>query len=41
MANVYEMITERILAQMQKGIIPWNRPWAAKRAQAAVEFILG
>lgn len=32
MANVYEMITERILAQMQKGIIPWNRPWAGPKA---------
>lgn len=31
MANVYEMITERILAQMQKGIIPWNRPWAGPK----------
>ena len=25
------MITERILAQMQKGIIPWNRPWAGPK----------
>lgn len=25
--NVYELVTERIVEQMQKGIIPWNRPW--------------
>lgn len=27
MANVYQMVTERIVAQLQKGIIPWRRPW--------------
>lgn len=25
--NVYELVTERIIEQMQKGIIPWRRPW--------------
>lgn len=25
--NVYEIVTERILEQMQKGIVPWQRPW--------------
>lgn len=31
MANgnvVYEMATERILAELEKGVIPWRRPWS-------------
>lgn len=27
MINVYQMVTDRIVEQMQKGIIPWQRPW--------------
>lgn len=25
--NIYQMVTDRIIAEMQKGIIPWQRPW--------------
>lgn len=25
--NVYEMVTERIIAELEKGIIPWQKPW--------------
>lgn len=25
--NVYEMVTERILEQLEQGIIPWHKPW--------------
>lgn len=27
MANVYQMVTDRIIEEMQKGIIPWHQPW--------------
>lgn len=27
MANVYQMVTDRIVEEMKKGIIPWHRPW--------------
>ena len=27
MENVYQMVTDRIVAQMQEGIIPWQKPW--------------
>lgn len=27
MADVYEIITNRILEQLEKGIIPWHKPW--------------
>ena len=26
--NVYEMVTERIIDQLEKGYIPWLKPWA-------------
>ena len=26
-ANVYQMVTDRIIDQLQKGIIPWQKPW--------------
>lgn len=33
MANkVYEYVTERILAELDKGIIPWRRPWKSVTA---------
>ena len=25
--SLYEQITEKLLAQMEKGVIPWKRPW--------------
>lgn len=25
--NVFQIVTDRIVAQMQQGIIPWHRPW--------------
>ena len=25
--NVYQMVTDRVIEQMKKGIIPWHRPW--------------
>ena len=26
--NVYDLVTERIIEQMNKGIIPWHKPWS-------------
>lgn len=25
--SVYDMVTERIIEQLENGVIPWNRPW--------------
>jgi len=25
--NVYEIVTERILGELEKGIVPWRKPW--------------
>ena len=27
--NIYEQVTDRIIMQMEKGVIPWRKPWAA------------
>ena len=27
MANVYQMVTDRITAQLEQGNIPWRKPW--------------
>lgn len=29
--NVYEIVTDRIIAELEKGIIPWERPWTGVR----------
>ena len=33
-ANVYDMVTTRIIAELEKGIIPWQKPWTGIRAGA-------
>lgn len=27
MANIYEMVTDRIIAQLESGVAPWRKPW--------------
>lgn len=29
--NIYQMISDRIIAQLEQGIIPWNKPWTGTR----------
>ena len=33
--DVYQIVTDRIIEQMQKGIIPWQKPWRAAKASGA------
>lgn len=33
-ANVYDMVTTRIIAELEKGIIPWEKPWTGVRSGA-------
>ena len=28
--NVYQIITERIIKQLEQGAAPWRKPWSAK-----------
>lgn len=32
--SVYEMVTERIIEQLEKGVIPWEKPWTGIRSGA-------
>ena len=32
--NVYEMVTDRIIAELEKGVIPWEKPWTGVRSGA-------
>ena len=32
--NVYQIVTDRIIAELEKGSIPWNRPWTGVRSGA-------
>ena len=32
--SVYEMVTERIIKQLEEGIIPWEKPWTGVRSGA-------
>ena len=38
--NIYEQVTDRIIMQMEQGIIPWRKPWAAA-GQAAISRATG
>lgn len=32
--NVYEMVTERIIEQLENGVIPWQKPWTGTKSDA-------
>lgn len=34
MANVYQMVTDRIIAELEEGNIPWQKPWTGVRTGA-------
>jgi len=31
MLNVYELVTQRILEQLEQGVIPWRKPWRGSK----------
>ena len=37
MATVYQMVTDRIIAQIRSGVIPWQQPWAGGQ-QLAISY---
>jgi antirestriction protein ArdC len=39
-ANVYEMVTERILNQLKEGTIPWQKPWTGSQ-DGAYNYVSG
>ena len=39
--DIYKEITDRIIAQMENGIIPWQKPWIAGSTTAAISHTTG
>lgn len=41
MENVYQMVTDRIVAQLKEGIIPWQKPWTVSGSaeDVAISFV--
>lgn len=37
--NVYEIITERILNEIEKGTLPWHKPWKSALGEDPANFI--
>lgn len=40
MKNVYEEITNRMIEQLEQGVIPWKKPWSGRR-NGAVSYATG
>lgn len=32
--NVYQMVTDRIISELEKGVVPWRKPWTGVRSGA-------
>lgn len=39
--NIYKMVTDKIVAEMEKGIIPWQKPWKRVKGCKPMEFGFG
>lgn len=39
--DIYQEVTDRIIAQLEKGIIPWHKPWITSGANLAVSHSTG
>lgn len=37
--NVYQMVTDKVIEQMEKGIIPWHKPWRGGVFGGAVNYV--
>lgn len=40
MKNIYEEVTDRIIAELENGIIPWKKPWCGVRS-GAISYATG
>lgn len=39
--NIYDQVTNAIIAELEKGIIPWNRPWINSTYAGAISHTTG
>ncbi len=38
--SVYEIITEKIIEKLEKGVVPWRKPWTNSNAVAFSHYCL-
>lgn len=41
MNQVYQIVTDQIIAKLEQGVIPWHKPWSAKRGECAHNWVSG
>lgn len=41
MSTVYEIVTQKIIDKLERGVIPWRKPWATKRGEVAHNWVSG
>lgn len=39
--DIYEAITDRIIAELEKGNIPWEKPWVGRGGKLAISYATG
>ena len=39
--DIYKEVTDRIIAQLENGVIPWQKPWIAGSTTAAISHTTG
>lgn len=41
MPSVYEIVTDRIVSQLEKGVVPWRKPWGNKKHRFPLNMASG
>lgn len=41
MNQVYQIVTDQIIAKLEQGVIPWRKPWSTKRGECAHNWVSG
>lgn len=41
MIDIYSAVTDRIIAQLEQGVVPWQKPWIGMGSDAAVSWAKG
>lgn len=36
--NIYELVTNRIIEKLEKGVVPWRKPWGNSSSTTAVNW---
>lgn len=39
--DIYQAVTDRIIAQLEQGVIPWHKPWIASGKECAISRSTG